>query len=381
MPDFLSPAMTKLETILKTFFLQRPDLKNRILTAAELTDYISWMAGTYKAGFPERFAVENIPRFVRSDWNRKVAESFLVDPNDPDMLAQLSITSVSQREDNYISADRDISAGRLLRYLPAAWHTADSFQVYYAASDGCRVHFSQEIIDLKKGAVLIVAPGILHATPCNSDDTVLTFFALRASTFERVFWNQLSESRLLAQFFRQALSGQESTAYLHFDTFGDPEILDITGKIAKELEAHRIYHSQMLNILMSAFFITLLRNYEGTARLPRTADFFWKHQYSAIFSFIQSNYIHTNIATVAEKFHYSEKQISRIVRQCTGLGYAQLVLKLKMERAAALLQLKDMTTARVAAELGYSDVSCFYRAFTKYYRQTPLAYISRSARP
>lgn len=376
--EFLSTSMTKLETMLKSFYLQRPDLHNKIITSNELSNYISWMASTYNAGFGERFTLDTIPEFAYSSRHCELAESFLKKPNDSETLALLSKDSAMQSEDCCISANQDISAGRILRYLPAHWHTTDCFQVYYALTDKCTVHFARETVELKKGAVLIIAPGVLHATPSNSDDVVLPYFVIRSSTFDRVFWNQLSESWLLSQFFHQALSGKESTAYLHFDTYGDTEVLDIISKIALEFSEHRAYRNQMLNMLMSTFFITLLRKYEGTAKLPRTESFFWKHEYSAIFSFIQSNFIHTTIADVAEKFHYSEKQISRIVRQSTGLSYAQLVLKMKMEKAVTLLRYGNSSASSIAAELGYSDVSCFYRAFTKYYQKTPVEYMNCS---
>ena len=374
---FLSTSMTKLETMLKSFYLQRPDLENRILSATELSSYISWMASTYNAGFGERFTLDAIPEFAYSSRHCELAESFLNKPNDPETLALLSKDSALQREDCCISENQDISAGRILRYLPAHWHTTDCFQVYYAVTDQCTIHFAREIVELKKGAVLIIAPGVLHATPSNRDDVVLPYFVMRSSTFDRVFWNQLSESWLLSQFFRQALSGNESPAYLHFDTLADPEILEIITRIALEFRENRAYRNQMLNMLMSMFFIALLRKYEGTAKLPRTENFFWKHEYSAIFSFIQSNFIHTTIADVAERFHYSEKQVSRIVRQCTGLSYAQLVLKMKMEKAVSLLQFANMPMTEIATGLGYSDVSCFYRAFTKYYQKTPMEYTNR----
>lgn len=376
-PAFLSTSMTKLEVMLKYFFLRRPELQNKILTSNELAGYVSWMAGAHNAGFGERFSLDTIPDFAYCARHCQLAESFLKNPNDPRMMSLLSKDSAAQSEECCISKNQDISIGRILRYLPAHWHTTDCFQAYYAVTDHCTVHFAHETVELKKGAVLIVAPGVLHATPSNSDDTVLSYFVMRSSTFDRVFWNQLSESWLLSQFFRQALSGEESTAYLHFDTFGDREILDIIHRIDGEFNSTNVYRNQMLNMLLSMFFITLLRKFEGTARLPRSENFFWKHEYSAIFSFIQSNYMSTTISHVAEKFHYSEKQIGRIVRQCTNLSYSQLILKLKMEKAAALLRLGNTSVSAIAAELGYSDVSCFYRAFAKYYRKTPLEYTRR----
>lgn len=129
---------------------------------------------------------------------------------------------------------------------------------------------------------------------------------------------------------------------------------------------------------MSTFFILLLRRYEGTVRLPRTEDFFWKHQFSAILSHIQTHYADITLTELAKRFHYSEKQISRIVHSCMGISYHQLILKLRMEKAASLLKQQSASVEAIASAVGYSTVSSFYRAFTKYYGTTPIAYTQQT---
>lgn len=129
---------------------------------------------------------------------------------------------------------------------------------------------------------------------------------------------------------------------------------------------------------MSTFFILLLRRYEGTVRLPRTEDFFWKHQFSAILSHIQTHYADITLAELAKRFHYSKKQISRIVHSCMGISYHQLILKLRMEKAASLLKQQSASVEAIASAVGYSTVSSFYRAFTKYYGTTPIAYTQQA---
>lgn len=79
-----------------------------------------------------------------------LAESCLKKPDDSKTLALLSKDFAMHSEDCCISANQDISAGRILRYLPAHWHTADCFQVYYALTEKCTVHFAREIVELKK---------------------------------------------------------------------------------------------------------------------------------------------------------------------------------------------------------------------------------------
>ena len=76
---------------------------------------------------------------------------------------------------------------------------------------------------------------------------------------------------------------------------------------------------------------------------------------------------------IAKHFHYSERQINRIVKGCTGDTYAHLVLRLRMEHAASLFNAGaeiDLT----AEASGYSTLSSFYRAFTAYYECTPGEY-------
>lgn len=197
---------------------------------------------------------------------------------------------------------------------------------------------------------------------------------IRVSTFERVFWNQLPKDTLLADFFRKALTGSGGAAWLYFDTSGDKELLHLSDRMEQEFQHAGSYGAQLMNILLTEFFILMLKRYESTARLPRTVDFYWKHEYSAILSFIQQHYDHAGIGDVAKEFHYSTRQISRVVKDCLHLSYAQLILKLRMEQAAALLAQGQVPIAVVGNAVGYADTSSFYRAFTRYYGKTPGKY-------
>ena len=169
---------------------------------------------------------------------------------------------------------------------------------------------------------------------------------------------------------------EAEVAGVHFETGADPEIRRLLHRIYEEYYADEPYSSALINALMTTFFILLLRRYEGTVRLPRTEDFYWKHQFSAILSHIQTHYAEVTLADLAARFHYSEKQISRIVRDRIGISYNQLILKLRMEKAASLLRQRNISVEAVAAAVGYSTVSSFYRAFTKYFGCTPGSYLA-----
>lgn len=359
--------LTALEKRLKERYLSRPDIEDAILTHQELSEYISWLAQTERRSDPP--LGENRPL-------AEIAGQLLHDPKDKKAIRTLADMFENQREERYLAADRDISIGQMFRYMPAHWHTNGYFEIYYCFSGCCPIHMDSESITLRRGSVLILSPEVRHASPCYNDEAVLHYYMLRSSTFDKVFWNQLPADSLMSVFFRQALSHTKHTSYLHFETAGDPELEAVLCKIETEYALPGNYSGQYLNLLMSEFFLLLFRRYEGTARLPRTESFYWKHEFSAIFSFIQSHFADMTLAEIAAEFGYSERQVNRIVKSCTGDSYAHLSLRLRMERSAALLR-KGTEIGLAAEASGYSTLSSFYRAFAAYYGCPPAEYKKR----
>ena len=181
----------------------------------------------------------------------------------------------------------------------------------------------------------------------------------------------------MASFFRRALSDQQPNSYLQFDTGNDPDIQQLLIKVYNESTSDNSYRSQMMNTLMSEFFILLLRRYEGTARLPRNDDFYWKHEYSAILSYIQSHFSSVSLQELSARFHYNEKQIRRIIQSSTGMSFTQLITRLRMERAAMLLR-QNIPIEKITYSIGYNTVNSFYRTFSRYYGCTPGQYLEQN---
>lgn len=365
--------ITRLESLLKRCFLQRPELSKKILQPSELSDYISWMIRSFADDPSYAFSEEELPHFSTGQM-AELGKRILANPRDQKAVSTLSTGYERQEEDRYILSDSFISVGRMLRYMPAHWHKNEYFELYYSFSGDCPICFQNETILLRPGAALIIAPGVVHASPCYEDDRVLVYYMLRHSTFEQVFWNQIPAENLMSSFFRRALSGEQSNSYLHFETGDDPEIRELLYKIAREFLEAKAYAPQLMNSMMTTFFLLLLQRYEGTARLPRSENFYWKHEFSAILSYIQTNYSRVKIRELAERFHYSERQITRIVQNCTGESFEALVTRLRMERAAQLLMNTDTPIGKISQDVGYATISSFYRIFSATYACAPAAY-------
>ncbi|MEE3378179.1 MAG: cupin domain-containing protein, partial [Lachnospiraceae bacterium] len=349
MGERIKLPMTELEERLKICLSARPDIQSHILTGQELAEYTAWMAKEYgpKLSPEVRKSMMDDVHGEKRGQMMSIGQRLLTNPSDTGALRQLSTRWGNQEEGSYIHPDQDISAWQMIRYMPAHWHRNQYFEIYYALSGDCPVHFTNEVVTVSPGTVLIVAPNVPHANPCYGDDRVLIYYCVRSSTFDEVFWNQIPSGNLMSGFFRQALGGKQPNSYLHFETNEDPEIRDLLEGIFLEYQGDQEYSGKLMNAYLAACLILLLRRHEGSVRLPRSEDFYWKHEYSAILSSIQTDFATVRLEDLAKQFHYSEKQIRRIVLNSTGMSYSDLVTKLRMERAALLLRRRTTTTEEI----------------------------------
>jgi len=94
-----------------------------------------------------------------------------------------------------------------------------------------------------------------------------------------------------------------------------------------------------------------------------------------VLSYIAERYYEPpRLAEAAKMAHLSQRQFSSLCRLVTGKRFTEYVNTLRVERAKELLINTDMPVSAIAFEVGFEDMSTFYRAFKKYYRKPPLSF-------
>lgn len=372
-----NPALSALEEGLKLCLNDRPDLKDRVLSGEEMSDYVLWMIENYGSQNDAQTVAEVAPAMLFGGDIAELGQSILEDPHDPEARQRLSALYRSSQESKFFQEMQDISAGIFLRYLPAYWREDDYFEVYYAFSGSSPVYFEQETVWLSKGDVLLIPPGVKKACTLPADDCCMLFFMIRKSRFSQVFWAHLTNQNLMSKFFRDALGGTSRSPYLCFSTGGDDWLETLLFRLFAEYDQNRAYTPRLLNALMSTFFLSLLQGYEKTAQVSQHSGLHWKSEYAEILRAIQEDYAHISLRELTGRFGYSERQIIRIIRESTGERFAQLQSRLRMENAARLLS-QGATAEQAADAVGFCNLSSFYRAFTQYFGCTTKQYKKRS---
>lgn len=72
--------------------------------------------------------------------------------------------------------------------------------------------------------------------------------------------------------------------------------------------------------------------------------------------------------------HMGRSAFSFAFHAAMGMTFRDYQTKYKMSKAATLLRQSALPIKTIAVKCGFSDVGAFYHAFTRYYRETPMAF-------
>ena len=93
-----------------------------------------------------------------------------------------------------------------------------------------------------------------------------------------------------------------------------------------------------------------------------------------LFWYISENYRSVTLEELEDRFHYSRRQLIRIVQNATGKNFKDVIRDMKMERAMMLLRDTPLPVERIAMECGYENASSFTRIFKQTVGVSPHAY-------
>lgn len=277
----------------------------------------------------------------------------------------------------FFEANHSIELFRHIRYLPAKDHSNDHFEVIYIFSGQAQASINREILHMKAGDICILSPNTAHSISSFSDDTIIYNILIRNEIFESQFIDfAANTNNILSNFFSLSLL-KNVNAYIFFDTNNDSHLKEYIKYIVKEHGSQRKYRKEMVNNLVSALFILLLRYHEENSFSSNLITDIKNKESLEIIKYIQNNYSTVTLASVSQKFAYSERQVSRITKLFTNTSFGKFVTNIKLEKAMNLLQTTNMSIDAIAQFVGYEDPSAFFRQFKNKFGSTPGTYRKR----
>lgn len=292
----------------------------------------------------------------------------------PDSLALHKCASLLN-EESFFDEGTDTVFHPHISWFPPIWHVDRFFVVQIVLKGSLKTYIANQELQLNEGNVCIIAPNSRHAISCFSDDSYTLKILLRTSSFEQAFFGILrNQETVLAEFFARTLYSNNPHPYLLFSCDWDNEMMELIAKGIREYNSHRSLQAQMINCIMTQFFIILLRDHEKDLIFPESDSVRQSENLIFILKYIQEHPATITLAQLSELFNYSERHIQRVLRKNTGKSFTEITQTIRMNQAARLLRNSRHSISSIAVETGYNNLGNFRKIFYKTFRMSPAEY-------
>lgn len=96
-----------------------------------------------------------------------------------------------------------------------------------------------------------------------------------------------------------------------------------------------------------------------------------------ITNYIYANYKDVTLDDLSEKFFLSKPYLSKYIKEKSSLTFGDILKKVRMKKARAMLKSSNATVESIAESVGYQNVEHFNRVFKKMYNMTPVQFRNR----
>ncbi len=249
-------------------------------------------------------------------------------------------------------------------------HDHVNYELMYVFSGEVIHTFDDESVKMSEGDLLIIAPGEFHTVePCNDD--VLAVNIICDKTFME---NELSALISTCKPVLDLLASSADKRHLILPSRGDANARTLGEMLISEFLDPDIASLNIIKCCLASLINALFRVYgpnDGHVYQKGEGE---KGDISYIVSYIQNHFATVTLAELSRVFGYDNYYLSKVIRKQLGATFIELKHYFCLEEAKRLLTTTNLTVREISENIGFNNMSYFYKIFQKSCGVTPAEY-------
>ena len=249
------------------------------------------------------------------------------------------------------------------------FHRQDFFFINYAYKNSYQALSEKynNLIVIGEDECYIGQPYSGYALRADSKvDVTIIGVLIRKDSFFREYLPTVYTDSDLFKFFINPQKNKFSDEYIHLPVAREHAIRMILEMMVVEYADRKEDTQRILKSMLQTLLLEIARRYriEKAGTSPRSVT-------EQILDYMGDHSDVVTLKDIAAHFHYHPNYISALLHRETGRKLSEILLEKRMERAVLLMKNTPLSIEEIAAMLGYSNHSNFYKAFKEYYGVTP----------
>lgn len=276
-------------------------------------------------------------------------------------------------EKNYMLDGENIAFRVHPRFCSIPEHRHSFIEMLYVYSGSCVQWVNGIQIPMTEGDACILDTNVYHSFESVGKNDIILDCLMRKSYFDSTFISQLANNDLISSFFIHAISQDKNyNQYILFHAQKSRILRQMITNVLCEYFDKGICSDNLINSYMVIIFTELLRVYKLDMDMEEAAlNSTGEADIGAIIRYIRKHCRTITLEATARKFNFHPSTLCTILKKYGGTKFTDLVHTARLEHACLQLQNTDMTIENIVNDVGYSNITFFYRIFKQYYGVTP----------
>lgn len=236
------------------------------------------------------------------------------------------------------------------------FHFHQYAECHVVVSGKCTIRTQKSVFGLKSGDICIIPRLIAHnVEDCSKD--------LKKTVFTVMFQNLRKVNNEEFFFFNSAFNKNDACVV------GD---LELCKWFFNNLTVNHLMRDIKLKSIFSLFLINIAEQAEEKDTSFNDFSESFDERIYFIEEYIKEKYREDiSLKKLSECMHISERQINRILKQNSGMGFRELLIKQRITAAYELLTTTELTAFEISQKVGFESYSGFFMAFKKCFGVSP----------
>lgn len=275
--------------------------------------------------------------------------------------------------------NESISVRKHARFLEYPKHRHNYIELMYVYGGKMTHIIGQKEITIKEGDLLLLNQNVEHAIKYTDENDIIFNFIIKPEFLEFLS-TMIDSTNEISNFIFDALySYDNSEEFLVFRTNQNKLVRNYIEAIIRNIYDISINKQLSLKLLVGLLLTELMNH-------PEEIEAYSQNSYEtiligSILKYICTSYQTGSLNDLSEIIKIPDYKICKIVKKNTGKTFKQLVQDERLKVAKQLLITSNMSISDIMYEVGYENITYFYKIFKKEYNMTPNEYrINHSAK-
>lgn len=274
--------------------------------------------------------------------------------------------------DKFLRKDKMIMVRKHTRYVDFPKHRHDYVEINYVYHGELKQKVGDEFVHLKQGELLLLNQHMEHEiTACGKEDIVINFI-IQPHFFNYIFSYLSAESDdhnisdfLVNSLFNHTQSGQ----FLYFAVADLAKIQVLVKEMIQEIMEPSLLSDAKIKFQMGLLLIELMKHSD---KIEKSQQHVVEHNIIIdTLQYIEANYVDASLYQLASQLKQPHYALSKKIKKLTDKTFKELIQEKRLQEAKALLLNTDLPITAVVEQVGYDNISYFYRIFKTKYGCTP----------